>query len=58
MLFYCKKIYIKRLDKVHIVNSNKYRKEVRYEKEKMKIKKLTIKLYFIIFTFEVTIERA
>lgn len=30
----------------------------RYEKEKMKIKKLTIKLYFIIFTFEVTIERA
>lgn len=28
------------------------------KKKKMKIKKLTIKLYFIIFTFEVTIERA
>nr|DAX85190.1 MAG TPA: hypothetical protein [Caudoviricetes sp.] len=27
------------------------------KKKKMKIKKLTIKLYFIIFTFEVTIER-
>lgn len=28
------------------------------KKKKMKIKKLTIKLNFIIFTFEVTIERA
>lgn len=27
------------------------------KKKKMKIKKLTIKLYFIIFTFEITIER-
>ena len=27
------------------------------KKKKMKIKKLTIKLYFIIFNFEVTIER-
>ena len=27
------------------------------KKKKMKIKKLTIKLYFIIFTFEVIIER-
>jgi len=30
----------------------------RYEKEKMKIKKLTIKLNFLIFTLEITIERA
>lgn len=27
------------------------------KKKKMKIKKITIKLYFIIFTFEVTVER-
>jgi|GEM_PF-2836648 hypothetical protein len=27
------------------------------KKKKMKIKKITIKLYFIIFTFEITIER-
>lgn len=28
------------------------------KKKKMKIKKLTIKLNFIIFTFQITIERA
>lgn len=46
--FYCKKIkkFVKRLDKVHNVNYNKYRKEVRYEKEKNEDKETNNKVKF------------
>lgn len=41
-----KKKFIKRLDKVHNVNYNKYRKEVRYEKEKNEDKETNNKVIF------------
>jgi hypothetical protein len=41
-----KKKLIKRLDKVHNANYNKYRKEVRYEKEKNEDKETNNKVKF------------